>query len=413
MKSTLPGLWFFILCFICANTFGQKKLPQTYYPQKNNWEKRSPETTGLNPALLKEAIDFAIQNETKAPRDLKEAHYQSAFGREPFGFPVGPMKERGAPSGLIIKNGYIVGEWGTPERVDLTFSVAKSFLSTTVGLAVEEGLIRSVQDKVHEYMAPVIPYDPTKLGSNKADALGSKEVIELFATEHNKKITWEHLLRQTSDWEGTLWGKPDWADRPEGPSTEWQTRKRNEPGTVYKYNDTRVNVLALAALNIWRKPLPAVLKEKIMDPIGASGTWRWTGYENSWVVMDGVLVQSISGGSHWGGGMFINAYDQARFGYLTLRKGRWNEKQLIPESWIRMSQTPGPANKNYGFMNYFLNTDRKEYPSAPASAFAHIGAGTNMVYVDTENDLVIVARWIDGKALDGLVERVIKSIERK
>jgi CubicO group peptidase (beta-lactamase class C family) len=413
MKLTLPGIWFFILCLICVNVFGQKKLPQPYYPEKNNWEKRSPETIGLNAGLLKEAIDFAIQNESKTPRDLKEAHYQSAFGREPFGFPVGPMKERGGPSGLIIKNGYVVGEWGTPERVDLTFSVAKSFLSTTVGLAVEEGLIRSVQDKVYESMAPVIPYDPTKLGTNKADALGSDEVIELFTTEHNKKITWEHLLRQTSDWEGTLWGKPDWADRPEGPSAEWQTRKRNEPGTVYKYNDTRVNVLALAALNIWRKPLPGVLKEKIMEPIGASSTWRWTGYENSWVVMDGALVQSISGGSHWGGGMFINAYDQARFGYLTLRNGRWKEKQLIPESWIKLSQTPGPANKNYGFMNYFLNTDRKEYPSAPASAFAHIGAGTNMIYVDTENDLVIVARWIDGKALDGLIDRVIKSIEKK
>jgi CubicO group peptidase (beta-lactamase class C family) len=50
------------------------------------------------------------------------------------------------------------------------------------------------------------------------------------------------------------------------------TRPRNKAGTVYKYNDTRTNALALAALNLWRRPLPQVLKERIMDPIGASNT---------------------------------------------------------------------------------------------------------------------------------------------
>jgi CubicO group peptidase (beta-lactamase class C family) len=129
--------------------------------------------------------------------------------------------------------------------------------------------------------------------------------------------------------------------------------------------------------------------------------------------MDGTLVQSVSGGSHWGGGMFISALDQARFGYLTLRNGKWKDKQLIPLSWLAMAKTPGTANKTYGFMNYFLNTNRELYPSAPETAFTHIGAGTNMIYVDAENDLVVVARWIDGKALDGLIQRVLKSIERK
>jgi hypothetical protein len=417
MRLILCSYWF-ALCFFVTESeiaYAQKKQaqPRYYFPSRDIWEKRAPESQGMNAAGVKDAITFALQNETSSPRDLKEAHYQSAFGREPFGFPVGPMKERGGCSGLIIKNGYIIAEWGTPGRVDLTFSVAKSFLSTTVGLAVEEGHIKSIHDTVYKYMAPIIPYEPFRITSNKADVLQREDVLDLFATEHDKKITWDHLLRQTSDWEGTLWGKPDWADRPEGSSAEWLNRKRNEPGTVYKYNDTRVNVLALATLNVWRKPLPIILKERIMDPIGASNTWRWTGYENSWIVLDGLAVQSVSGGSHWGGGLFINAYDQARFGYLTLRKGMWKDKQLIPESWINLARTPTPANKGYGFMNYFLNTDRALYPSAPASAFAHIGAGTNMIYVDTENDLVIVARWIDNKALDGLINRVLQSIEKK
>jgi CubicO group peptidase (beta-lactamase class C family) len=237
-------------------------------------------------------------------------------------------------------------------------------------------------------------------------------LLQPFETEHNRKITWEHLLRQTSDWEGTLWGKPDWADRPGNSPSEWLTRKRHEPGAVYKYNDVRVNVLALAALNVWRRPLPQTLKEYVMDPINASQTWRWYGYENSWVVMDGAAVQSVSGGGHWGGGMLISARDQARFGYLTLRRGKWQDKQILSEEWVRMALTPTPVQPTYGFMNWFLNTDRKLFASAPASAFAHMGNGTNMIYVDPENDLVIVARWIEREACDGLIKRVLASLAR-
>jgi CubicO group peptidase (beta-lactamase class C family) len=387
----------------------QGKKPAIYYPQPGNWEHRSAQSVGFDSVQLQEAIAYAKEHESKEPRDLKKAHYQSAFGREPFGYPAGPLKDRGPATGLIIKNGYIIAEWGEPARVDQTFSVAKSLLSSVAGLAYDAGLIANVNDKVQPYMAPIIPYEPGRLAGNKSDALEQKDVIGLFDTEHNRTISWDHLLRQTSDWEGTLWGKPDWADRPGQNSQEWLTRKRNAPGTVYKYNDTRVNVLALALLNIWRQPLPVVLKEKIMDPIGASRTWRWTGYENSWVVIDGQLVQSVSGGSHWGGGLFINAYDQARFGYLTLRNGKWKDKQLISEAWLKMARTPTPVQPTYGFMNFYLNTDRKLYASAPAQAFAHIGAGSNIVYVDPENDLIIVARWIEGNAMNGLIEKVLRA----
>jgi CubicO group peptidase (beta-lactamase class C family) len=385
---------------------------QSYFPDKNNWESKKPAELGLDEALINQAIEFAKTHESDQNPNLKIAHYESAFGREPFGYPVGPMKKRGPASGLIIYKGYVVGQWGEPERVDLTFSVAKSFLSTTAGLAVAEGLITDEMDFVYPYMAPIYPYDPVRSMLNKADHLYEEDVFELFDTEHNKKIRWDDLLRQTSDWEGSLWGKPDWADRPSGEANQWRTRPRNAPGSVYEYNDTRVNVLALALLNIWRKPLPVVLKEKIMDPIGASDTWRWTGYENSFVILDGQIMQSISGGSHWGGGMMLSAWDQARFGYLTLRNGNWNGKQLIPTSWIEKSRTPTPAQPGYGFMNYFLNNDLKEVPAAPKTAFLHIGAGTNMIYVDQENDLLIVARWIPNGDKAELVRLVLESLKK-
>jgi CubicO group peptidase (beta-lactamase class C family) len=219
------------------------------------------------------------------------------------------------------------------------------------------------------------------------------------------------MLRQTSDWEGVLWGKPDWADRPAGKPEEWTNRKRNAPGAVWKYNDVRVNALALAATCVWRKPLPQVLKTCIMDPIGASGTWRWNGYRNAWIVLDGQPVQSVSGGGHWGGGMFINAYDMGRFGLLTLHRGNWNGRQLIPESWIKRSLTPTTAQPTYGYMNWFLNIDHKLLPSAPLSAFVHIGNGTNFIYVDPEHQIVAVVRWIENASMDQMVKKILEAFK--
>lgn len=94
-----------------------------------------------------------------------------------------------------------------------------------------------------------------------------------------------------------------------------------------------------------------------MEPIGASTTWRWYGYENSFVTIDGQMVQSVSGGGHHGGGIFINAIDQARFGLLFLRNGKWNDRQLVSEKWITEVQQPSVANTNYGYM-WWLNTDK-------------------------------------------------------
>ncbi|ERM83284.1 hypothetical protein P872_16530 [Rhodonellum psychrophilum GCM71 = DSM 17998] len=239
MRFTFRLLLISFLISLSPDLQGQQNL---YFPPMGSWEEKRPAELKVSASKINEAVQFAIDNESDADKNLKLAHYQSAFGREPLGFPVGPMKDRGSAAGLIIYKGYIIGKWGDTERVDLTFSVAKSILSTTVGLAVEKGLIHSEKDLVHPYIGPIIPYDPNKALMNKSDHLMVEDVFDLFATPHNKKITWEHLLRQTSDWEGTLWGKPDWADRPQGNSEEWLTRERNEPGTVYKYNDTRVNV---------------------------------------------------------------------------------------------------------------------------------------------------------------------------
>ncbi len=403
LKHFVIGL--FLIFAFTESGFAQS----TYFPLAGDtWQRRTPEQAKINAGKLKEAIDFAVANESKAPRNLELAHYQT-FGREPFGEAVGAFKERGDATGIILRGGYIISEWGDPNRVDMTFSVTKSFVSTVVGLAFDRKLIKSLQDPVRDYSSPISIYNQNEK-FDTAENFGKSKLLELFNTEHNRQITWEHLLRQTSDWEGTLWGKPDWADRPDRDTNNWLNRKRSVPGTVYEYNDVRVNVLALAALNVWRKPLPQVLRENVMDEIGASGTWRWLGYENSWIVLDGVPVQSVSGGGHWGGGMFISARDMARFGLLTARNGKWRNKQILSAEFIRQARTPTAAQPTYGFMNWFLNTDKKLYPNAPANAFVHVGNGTNIIYIDQENDIVIVARWIENGKIDEFLQKIYASL---
>ena len=360
-----------------------------YFPDRFEWQHKRPEEVGMNAPLVADAVSVATANESAGSKVMQ--HYLvESYGREPFDTPIGPFNDRGGASGVVLRHGYIVTEWGEPGRVDMTFSVTKTFLTTVVGLAWQKGLIKDVHDLARTYMPPE---------------------VDLFEAEHNRAITWDHLLRQTSDWQGTLWGKPDWADRPEGQRPqEWPNRPLYEPGTHYKYNDVRINVLALAALQVWRRPLPEVLREYLMEPIGASSTWRWHGYENSWVDVDGRRVQSVSGGGHWGGGMFINSYDLARFGYLFLRNGQWKDQRIVSEKWIAMARTPG-VNTEYGYANWYLNTARKPLPNAPASAVYFLGNGNNIVYIDWENDLVAVLRWINNtRSLNEFVGKLIASI---
>lgn len=385
MHSAAPRLAVLFSLLACASLAAA----EPYLPPKNvaDWARVAPGAAGFDPAQLQAAIAFAQAHENPAPRDLALA---GALERahEPYDAIIGPMQERGGPAGLILRGGRVVAQWGDVDRVDMTFSLTKSFLSTVVGLAVDRGKIKDVNERV----APILP--------------------EHFKDEHNGAITWDHLLRQTSNWRGTLWGKPDWADRPMGKEPlKWPTLPVPAPGASWKYNDVRVNLLALAALHVWREPLPDVLKREVMDPIGASDTWRWHGYDNSWVELDGKRMQSVSGGGHWGGGMFISAWDQARFGLLLQRRGEWGKRRIYSETWHRYASTPTPQNTEYGVMNWFLNSDpaNKNLPSAPASAIVHLGNGVNAVYVDEENDLVVVARWLQNGQLDKVIGQVLQA----
>ena len=387
-RTSQPAWWIpviFVFCVTLLLPSNALTAQDVYYPADwGTWKSAEPATLGFDVEKLASAVQFAKESENQQTRDLA-ALIKQGFQREPHFSIIGPTKPREGSSGMIIRRGIIAAEWGDVDRVDMTFSVTKSYLSTVAGLALDQGLIRDVHDPVRLYIR-----------DGKFDA------------EHNRDITWHHLLTQTSDWSGELWGKPDWADRPVGnDETKWQDRQLHQPGDHFKYNDVRVNLLAYCLTHLFRKPLPVVLRENIMDPIGASPSWRWNGYENSWVTIDGQQVQVVSGGGHWGGGMFISTRDHARFGLLFLREGQWQGQQLISKEWIEAARQPAKANQSYGYM-WWLNTNQQRLKAATETSFHGAGFGGNFIYVDPDNDLLVVLRWTPD--LNGVVEKVLDAI---
>lgn len=345
------------------------------------WSHREPKSVGIDPDGLDDAVAYALDHESTVPTDFSDHE-------ERFGETVGPLPdERGEPNGLVVHEGEVVAEWGDTTDVQLAFSVTKSFLSTCAGVAYDRGLIGDLDDPVHEYV----------------DDGG-------FDDPHNREITWRHLLQQTSEWKGWLFGKQDRDDRREGVN-----RLLEEPGTFWEYNDVRVNRLSASLLRLFGEELPDVLRREVMDPIGAGDDWRWHGYENSVVEVDGERLQSVSGGGHWGGGVHMSARDLARFGLLALNSGRWDGNRLLSDSWFRHALEPCRIKHEYGFM-WWLNTEYELWPRAPANSFAALGYGSNVVWVDPARELVVVARWLGGEAdsdelVDELVHRVTSAVD--
>ena len=364
--------------------FGQ----QLYVPPAGEWAYKDAAELGFDADALDGLLQFAIENENSVDTDLRLAILK-AFSHEPYHDIQGPVKDRGGPAGLIIKDGYIVAKWGDPGRVDMAFSVTKSYLSTVAGLAWDKGLIQSTGDLVRNYV-----WDRT------------------FDGEHNGAITWHHLLNQSSDWAGTHFGLDDWGDRPprEGGIDDWRMRELRTPGTHYEYNDVRVNVLSYSLLQVFRQPLPVILREYIMNPIGASTTWRWFGYDDSWTEIDGLKVQSVSGGGHHGGGIFINTYDQARFGLLFARRGMWGGERLLSEEWIDKAKAPSEQNPAYGYMWWTLKGNT-QWAGVPDHVYYAAGFGGNYIVIDDEKDLVVVLRWIDNNVLGEFMEKIYLAME--
>ena len=353
-------------------------------PSADAWDAPVP---GSGAAPWSAVAEFALANEIGWARDVGEQLAAGTFEPPPWNEILGPTHVRGGPAGIVLHRGERVAEWGDASRPDMTFSVAKSYLAVLAGIAHGDGLLPDVDAPVAE----------TALDDG-------------FASPHNRAITWRHLLQQTSEWEGTLWDKPDLVDRNRSldgdNSRKGQHRDLQPPGTYWEYNDVRVNRLSLSLMQLFRRPLPQVLAERVMRPLGASETWGWHGYRNSTVELDGQAMTSVPGGSHWGGGLWIGARDQARLGLLVLRGGQWGGQRILPEDWVRSMLTPCPIRSDYGYL-WWLNTDRARHPAASPRAYTAVGAGGNIIFCEPAQDLVLVARWCAAEATNELIARAV------
>lgn len=351
-----------------------------HFPDEQ-WSNKDSRTADIDAEKLDQAVAYAAENESTIPKDF--SNHEERFGER-----VGPLPdERGTPNGLILHEGEIIGEWGDTSAVDLAFSVTKSFISVCAGLAYDRNLIKDLDDRVSEYI----------------DDGG-------FEDPHNQSITWRHLLQNTSEWKGTLFGKRDRQDRRGGINRELE-----QPGTFFEYNDVRVNRLSLSLLQLFERELPDILRTELMDPIGASDTWEWYGYENSYVDVAGDRLQSVSGGGHWGGGLHIDTYDLARFGLLALNSGTWDGSQILSEEWFRNSLEPCRVHHEYGFM-WWLNTEQDLWERAPPTSFAALGYGSNIIWVDPTRDIVAVIRWFGDRSdqyemMDELFHRIVTAVD--
>jgi CubicO group peptidase (beta-lactamase class C family) len=344
---------------------------------------------------LEQAVQFAIDHETPWSREIGDAwgiHHQDP---PPWNRLLGPVHARGPVSGTILLDGLPLISWGEPERADLTFSIAKTYLALLAGIAHDRGLLPDVD-------APV----------------GARLCGIGFDRGRNAQVTWKQLLQQTSEWEGECFGVPDRADRYR--TVQWQqvasvgrkgdARPLEHPGSYWEYNDVRVNQLSLALLHLFEQPLPDVFRANIMQPIGASDRWSWVGYDNAWVEVAGQRMQSVPGGTHWGGGVSIGSTDQARVGQLLLENGRANGRQVISSEWIERMRTPCAIAPFYGYL-LWLNHAQRIFRSVPASSCFAIGAGSSFTWIEPERRMVVVVRWIDAEHADEFFGRVLRAVD--
>ncbi|HTK00588.1 MAG TPA: serine hydrolase [Bordetella sp.] len=348
----------------------------------------------MHNGLMQQAIQFADEHESAWDRSVDGVWGVHQNDPAPWNRLLGPVHDRGPVSGTVVVDGKTLASWGEPLRADLTFSVAKMYLALLAGVAHDRGLLPDLDETVH----------------TRVPGIG-------FDVGQNAEITWRHLLQQTSEWEGERFGVPDQVDRyravtfgdPPG-GKKGDARPLRKPGTYWEYNDVRINQLSFALLHLFRRPLPEIFREAITRPVGASENWQWVGYDNAWVEIDGKRMQSVPGGSHWGGGMSLSSVDQALIGRMLVDGGKANGKQVLSAEWIQAMRTPCAIAPYYGFL-IWLNHERRVFPSVPASSFFGVGAGSSFTWVEPERRMVAVVRWLDSAYADAFFGKVLEAVD--
>ena len=222
---------------------------------------------------------------------------------------------------MILRHGKVIAEaWWAPEdatKPHVLWSLSKSFTSTAVGLAVEEGKL-SIEDRVVGFFPDDLPGEP----SENLRKMQVKDLLTM-STGHAD----EPNVRQSQDWIKSFLAHP----------------LPHPPGTFFRYNTPATFMQSAIVQKVTGKTVVDYLQSRLFDPLGIQPP-RWD-----------TNPQGISLGGY---GLFLKTEDIAKFGQLYLQNGKWEGKQLIPTTWVQqatskqVSNGDNPSsdwNQGYGF----------------------------------------------------------------
>jgi CubicO group peptidase (beta-lactamase class C family) len=288
-----------------------------------------------------------------------EANFMSPDGKELDEF----LRETDTSAFLVVHEDRLVWEryfgGSTRESLLTSFSAAKSFVSTLVGIAIEEGLIGSVDDPLTEYLPELTARDP-----------------------RFREITLRHLLTMSSGIRYEEGGFPSFGD---DTYTYYgvdlrdialnRTRIEGPPGLAFHYNNYNPLLLGLVLERATGTSVSDFMTTRLWQPLGAEGDATWN------------LDSERSGFEKMESGLNARAVDYARFGLLFLHDGEWNGRRIVSEDWVRAATgadtTSGSASYfSYGYF-WWLDAER------PGRFYA-MGKYGQYIYVAPDADAVVV-----------------------
>ena len=288
-----------------------------------DWAFSSPQRQDMAPAGLEEAFRFG------------EAHRSKAM--------------------VVIRHGFLVKEWydyGWDKNSTKTgYSVAKSFTSVLIGMLLEEGRIRGLDQPVSDF-------------------------IPQWRDAAHSGITIRHLLSMTSGLYCTY--VSDYVQLLTASNqSQFAINLPMEaaPGETWEYNNAAVQVLSEVILRASGQQPVDLARERLWPVIGMwNADWMADSVGNT------LTYQSV----------VASAREFAKFGYLFLRRGQWVSRRVIGASWADQSVQPSQTlNPHYGFL-WWTNSGGDWWPDVPPDAYAAMGAFNQRIYVVPSLDLVVV-----------------------
>lgn len=209
---------------------------------------------------------------------------------------------------MVVRNGYVVVEaWWKPESAEknhILWSLSKSFTSTAVGFAVQEGKI-SVDDLVIDFFPDKLPDSP----SRNLKTMRIRDLLTMSAG-HQTEV---NLRGTEGDWVEAFLSHP----------------VPHIPGTHFKYNTPATYMLSAIVQKVTGETVLDYLRPRFFEPLGIENP-QWD-----------TSPQGISLGGY---GLYVRTEDIAKLGQFYLQNGSWNGEQLLPDSWVRMATTKQVSN---------------------------------------------------------------------